>query len=201
MTHESWFVFVRAASIGKSAATLNYVRESRAQARRAGATLGTKRYPSRWVGEGALAPSAILAGVWEAAASAAGSALSVPRGGDDRGDGASDLIATLLLLLFCTPASFVRCAALTHRSRSSAALRHGQDADDPQPDRLLIAQGKTVGVVAGANSRVDVIGRTGEPASGRSGRPKIHQREDSTTAARAWAREASTASSGASART
>ena len=196
----------------KNAATLDYVREEvRAQARRAGATLDTSgRYP-RWVGEGVSAPSAILANVWERLPQAPrGSALEAfLAGATSATTGASDH----LIMPFHSN--------IDQRNAIRAALTHQISIIDGPPGTgktqtilnliaSLIAQGKTVGVVAGANSAVDnVIDKLTEEgygflvaSLGKAERVKeFHQREGILEQRReAWAKKASTASPGVSAR-
>lgn len=196
----------------KNAATLDYVREEvRAQARRAGATLDTsERYP-RWVGEGASAPAAILANVWERLPQAPrGSALEAFLAGSTSATtGASDH----LIMPFDSN--------IDQRNAIRAALTHQISIIDGPPGTgktqtilnliaSLIAQGKTVGVVAGANSAVDnVIDKLTEEgygflvaSLGKTERVhEFHRREGILEQRReAWAKKASTASSGASAR-
>ena len=196
----------------KNAATLDYVREEvRAQARRAGATLDTsERYP-RWVGEGASAPAAILANVWERLPQAPrGSALEAFLAGSTSATtGASDH----LIMPFHSN--------VDQRNAIRAALTHQISIIDGPPGTgktqtilnliaSLIAQGKTIGVVAGANSAVDnVIDKLTEEgygflvaSLGKTERVhEFHRREGILEQRReAWAKKASTASSGASAR-
>ena len=196
----------------KNASILDYVREEvRAQARRAGATLDTsERYP-RWVGEGASAPSAILANVWERLPQAPrGSALEAfLAGSTSAATGASDH----LIMPFHSN--------IDQRNAIRAALTHQISIIDGPPGTgktqtilnliaSLIAQGKTIGVVAGANSAVDnVIDKLMEEgygflvaSLGKAERVKeFHQREGILEQRReAWAKKASTASPGASAR-
>ena len=196
----------------KNASILDYVREEvRAQARRAGATLDTsERYP-RWVGEGASAPAAILANVWERLPQAPrGSALEAFLAGSTSATtGASDH----LLMPFHSN--------IDQRNAIRAALTHQISIIDGPPGTgktqtilnliaSLIAQGKTVGVVAGANSAVDnVIDKLTEEgygflvaSLGKAERVKeFHQREGILEQRReAWAKKASTAAPGASAR-
>ena len=195
-----------------NASTLDYVRkEVRAQARRAGATLDTnERYP-RWVGEGASAPAAILANVWERLPQAPrGSVLEAFLAGiSSTKTGASDH----LLMPFHSN--------IDQRNAIRAALTHQISIIDGPPGTgktqtilnliaSLIAQGKTVGVVAGANSAVDnVIDKLTEEgygflvaSLGKAERVKeFHQREGILEQKReAWAKKASTDSPGASAR-
>ena len=196
----------------KNASILDYVREEvRAQARRAGAMLDTsERYP-RWVGEGASAPSAILANVWERLPQAPrGSALEAFLAGSTSAPtGASDH----LLMPFHSN--------IDQRNAIRAALTHQISIIDGPPGTgktqtilnliaSLIAQSKTVGVVAGANSAVDnVIDKLTEEgygflvaSLGKAERVKeFHQREGILEQRReAWAKKASTASPGASVR-
>ena len=196
----------------KNASILDYVREeARAQARRAGATLDTsERYP-RWVGEGASAPAAILANVWERLPQAPrGSALEAFLAGSTSAPtGASDH----LIMPFHSN--------IDQRNAIRAALTHQISIIDGPPGTgktqtilnliaSLIAQSKTIGVVAGANSAVDnVIDKLTEEgygflvaSLGKAERVKeFHQREGILEQRReAWAKKASTASSGASAR-
>ena len=196
----------------KNASILDYVREEvRAQARRAGATLDTSgRYP-RWVGEGASAPAAILANVWERLPQAPrGSVLEAFLAGSTSATtGASDH----LLMPFHSN--------IDQRNAIRAALTHQISIIDGPPGTgktqtilnliaSLIAQGKSVGVVAGANSAVDnVIDKLTEEgygflvaSLGKAERVKeFHQREGILEQRReAWAKKASTAAPGASAR-
>ena len=196
----------------KNAATLDYVREEvRAQARRAGATLDTsERYP-RWVGEGASAPAAILANVWERLPQAPrGSALEAFLAGSTSAKtGASDR----LIMPFHSN--------IDQRNAIRAALTHQISIIDGPPGTgktqtilnliaSLIAQGKTIGVVAGANSAVDnVIDKLTEEgygflvaSLGKMERvQEFHRREGILEQRReAWAQKASTASPGAPAR-
>ena len=196
----------------KNASILDYVREEvRAQARRAGATLDTSgRYP-RWVGEGASAPAAILANVWERLPQAPrGSVLEAFLAGSTSATtGASDH----LLMPFHSN--------IDQRNAIRAALTHQISIIDGPPGTgktqtilnliaSLIAQGKSVGVVAGANSAVDnVIDKLREEgygflvaSLGKAERVKeFHQREGILEQRReAWAKKASTAAPGASAR-
>ena len=196
----------------KNASILDYVREEvRAQARRAGATLDTSgRYP-RWVGEGASAPAAILANVWERLPSAPkGSALEAFLAGvSSVKTGASDR----LIMPFHSN--------IDQRNAIRAALTHQISIIDGPPGTgktqtilnliaSLIAQGKSVGVVAGANSAVDnVIDKLREEgygflvaSLGKAERVKeFHQREGILEQRReAWAKKASTAAPGASTR-
>ena len=196
----------------KNASILDYVREEvRAQARRAGATLDTsERYP-RWVGEGVSAPAAILANVWERLPQAPrGSALEAFLAGSTSAPtGASDH----LIMPFHSN--------IDQRNAIRAALTHQISIIDGPPGTgktqtilnliaSLIAQSKTIGVVAGANSAVDnVIDKLTEEgygflvaSLGKAERVKeFHQREGILEQRReAWAKKASTASPGASAR-
>lgn len=196
----------------KNAATLDYVRdEVRAQAQRAGAMLDTSGRYARWVGEGEAAPAAILANVWEWLPQAPrGSALEAFLAGSAlAATGASDH----LIMPFHSN--------LDQRNAIRAALTHQISVIDGPPGTgktqtilnliaSLIAQGKTVGVVAGANSAVDnVIDKLTEEgygflvaSLGKAERVKeFHQREGILEQRReAWAKKASTASSGESAR-
>ena len=196
----------------KNAATLDYVREEvRAQARRAGATLDTSgRYP-KWVGADHMLPDAILANVWEWLPSAPkGSALEAFLAGvSSAKTGASDH----LIMPFHSN--------IDQRNAIRAALTHQISIIDGPPGTgktqtilnliaSLIAQGKTVGAVAGANSAVDnVIDKLTEEgygflvaSLGKAERVKeFHQREGILEQRReAWAKKASTAAPGASAR-
>ena len=196
----------------KNASILDYVREEvRAQARRAGATLDTSgRYP-KWVGADHMLPDAILANVWEWLPSAPkGSALEAFLAGvSSATTGASDH----LIMPFHSN--------IDQRNAIRAALTHQISIIDGPPGTgktqtilnliaSLIAQGKTVGVVAGANSAVDnVIDKLTEEgygflvaSLGKAERVKeFHQREGILEQRReAWAKKASTAAPGASAR-
>ena len=196
----------------KNAATLDYVREEvRAQARRAGATLDTSgRYP-KWVGADHMLPDAILANVWEWLPSAPkGSALEAFLAGvSSAKTGASDH----LIMPFHSN--------IDQRNAIRAALTHQISIIDGPPGTgktqtilnliaSLIAQGKTVGAVAGANSAVDnVIDKLTEEgygflvaSLGKAERVKeFHQREGILEQKReAWAKKTSTDSPGASAR-
>ena len=196
----------------KNASILDYVREEvRAQARRAGATLDTsERYP-RWVGEGASAPAAILANVWERLPQAPrGSALEAFLAGSTSAPtGASDH----LIMPFHSN--------IDQRNAIRAAFTHQISIIDGPPGTgktqtilnliaSLIAQSKTIGVVAGANSAVDnVIDKLTEEgygflvaSLGKAERVKeFHQREGILEQRReAWAKKASTAAPGASSR-
>ena len=196
----------------KNAATLDYVREEvRAQARRAGATLDTSgRYP-KWVGADHMLPDAILANVWEWLPSAPkGSALEAFLAGvSSAKTGASDH----LIMPFHSN--------IDQRNAIRAALTHQISIIDGPPGTgktqtilnliaSLIAQGKSVGVVAGANSAVDnVVDKLTEEGYGflvatvgSVARVKeFHQREGILEQKReAWAKKASTAAPGASSR-
>ena len=189
-----------------NAATLNYVREEvRAQAGRAGAALDpTAQYP-RWVSGEKMPPEAILANVWEWLAQAPrGSALEAFLAGTSATKtGASDH------LIMPFPSN------IDQRNAIRAALTHQLSIIDGPPGTgktqtilnliaSLIAQGKTVGVVAGANSAVDnVVDKLTEEGYGflvaNLGRTKrvkeFHQREGVLEQRReAWARKASAAS-------
>ena len=196
----------------KNAATLDYVRdEVRAQARRAGATLDTSGRYARWVGEGEAAPAAILANVWEWLPQAPrGSALEAFLAGSAlAATGASDAVVMPFH------------SNLDQRNAIRAALTHQISIIDGPPGTgktqtilnliaSLIAQGKTVGVVAGANSAVDnVIDKLTEEgygflvaSLGKTERvQEFHRREGILEQRReAWAKKASTASPGAPAR-
>ena len=141
------------------AATLDYVREEvRAHALRAGAKLDPNvRYP-RWVGVDKAQPDAILANVWEWLPNAPrGSALEAfLAGASSTRTGASDD------LIMPFPSN------IDQRNAIRAALTHQISIIDGPPGTgktqtilnliaTLIAQGKTVGVVAGANSAVDNV--------------------------------------------
>ena len=196
----------------KNAATLDYVRdEVRAQAQRAGAMLDTSGRYTRWVGEGEAAPAAILANVWEWLPSAPkGSALEAFLAGvSSVKTGASDR----LIMPFHSN--------IDQRNAIRAALTHQISIIDGPPGTgktqtilnliaSLIAQGKTIGVVAGANSAVDnVIDKLTEEgygflvaSLGKTERvQEFHRREGILEQRReAWAQKASTASPGAPAR-
>ena len=196
----------------KNAATLDYVRdEVRAQAQRAGAMLDTSGRYARWVGEGEAAPAAILANVWEWLPQAPrGSALEAFLAGvSSVKTGASDR----LIMPFHSN--------IDQRNAIRAALTHQISIIDGPPGTgktqtilnliaSLIAQGKTIGVVAGANSAVDnVIDKLTEEgygflvaSLGKAERVKeFHQREGILEQRReAWAKKASTAAPGASSR-
>lgn len=196
----------------KNASILDYVREEvRAQARRARATLDTsERYP-KWVGADHMLPDAILANVWEWLPSAPkGSALEAFLAGvSSAKTGASDR----LIMPFHSN--------IDQRNAIRAALTHQISIIDGPPGTgktqtilnliaSLIAQGKTIGVVAGANSAVDnVIDKLTEEgygflvaSLGKAERVKeFHQREGILEQRReAWAKKASTAAPGASSR-
>ena len=196
----------------KNAATLDYVRdEVRAQAQRAGAMLDTSGRYARWVGEGEAAPAAILANVWEWLPQAPrGSALEAFLAGSaSAATGASDAVVMPFH------------SNIDQRNAIRAALTHQISIIDGPPGTgktqtilnliaSLIAQGKTIGVVAGANSAVDnVIDKLTEEgygflvaSLGKAERVKeFHQREGILEQRReAWAKKASTDSPGASAR-
>ena len=196
----------------KNAATLDYVRdEVRAQAQRAGAMLDTSGRYARWTGDGEAAPAAILANVWEWLPQAPrGSALEAFLAGSaSEATGASDH----LIMPFHSN--------IDQRNAIRAALTHQISIIDGPPGTgktqtilnliaSLIAQGKTVGVVAGANSAVDnVIDKLTEEgygflvaSLGKTERvQEFHRREGILEQQReAWAQKASTASSGAPAR-
>jgi len=196
----------------KNAATLDYVRdEVRAQAQRAGAMLDTSGRYTRWVGEGEAAPAAILANVWEWLPQAPrGSALEAFLAGSaSAATGASDAVVMPFH------------SNLDQRNAIRAALTHQISIIDGPPGTgktqtilnliaSLIAQGKTIGVVAGANSAVDnVIDKLTEEgygflvaSLGKTERvQEFHRREGILEQRReAWAQKASTASPGAPAR-
>ena len=196
----------------KNAATLDYVRdEVRAQAQRAGAVLDTSGRYARWTGDGEAAPAAILANVWERLPQAPrGSALEAFLAGSaSETTGASDR----LIMPFHSN--------IDQRNAIRAALTHQISIIDGPPGTgktqtilnliaSLIAQGKSVGVVAGANSAVDnVIDKLTEEgygflvaSLGKTERvQEFHRREGILEQQReAWAQKASTASSGAPAR-
>lgn len=196
----------------KNAATLDYVRdEVRAQAQRAGAMLDTSGRYARWVGEGEAAPAAILANVWEWLPQAPrGSALEAFLAGSaSAATGASDAVVMPFH------------SNLDQRNAIRAALTHQISIIDGPPGTgktqtilnliaSLIAQGKTVGVVAGANSAVDnVIDKLTEEgygflvaSLGKTERvQEFHRREGILEQRReAWAKKTSTAAPGASAR-
>ena len=196
----------------KNAATLDYVRdEVRAQAQRAGAMLDTSGRYTRWVGEGEAAPAAILANVWEWLPQAPrGAALEAFLAGSaSAATGASDAVVMPFH------------SNLDQRNAIRAALTHQISIIDGPPGTgktqtilnliaSLIAQGKTIGVVAGANSAVDnVIDKLTEEgygflvaSLGKTERvQEFHRREGILEQRReAWAQKASTASPGAPAR-
>ena len=196
----------------KNAATLDYVRdEVRAQAQRAGAMLDTSGRYARWTGDGEAAPAAILANVWEWLPQAPrGSALEAFLAGSaSETTGASDH----LIMPFHSN--------IDQRNAIRAALTHQISIIDGPPGTgktqtilnliaSLIAQGKTIGVVAGANSAVDnVIDKLTEEgygflvaSLGKTERvQEFHRREGILEQRReAWAQKASTASPGAPAR-
>ena len=192
----------------QNAAALNYIREEvRAHARRAGAELDlTAQYP-RWVSGEKMLPEAILANVWEWLAQAPrGSALEAFLAGTSATKtGASDH------LIMPFPSN------IDQRNAIRAALTHQISIIDGPPGTgktqtilnliaSLIAQGQTVGVVAGANSAVDnVVDKLMEEGYGflvanlgKAERVKeFHQREGVLEQRReAWARKASAVSSG-----
>ena len=196
----------------KNAATLDYVRdEVRAQAQRAGAMLDTSGRYTRRVGEGEAAPAAILANVWEWLPQAPrGSALEAFLvGSASAATGASDAVVMPFH------------SNLDQRNAIRATLTHQISIIDGPPGTgktqtilnliaSLIAQGKTIGVVAGANSAVDnVIDKLTEEgygflvaSLGKTERvQEFHRREGILEQRReAWAQKASTASPGAPAR-
>ena len=192
----------------QNAAALNYIREEvRAHARRAGAELDlTAQFP-RWVSGDKMLPEAILANVWEWLAQAPrGSALEAFLVGTSATKtGASDH------LIMPFPSN------VDQRNAIRAALTHQISIIDGPPGTgktqtilnliaSLIAQGQTVGVVAGANSAVDnVVDKLTEEGYGflvanlgKAERVKeFHQREGVLEQRReAWARKASAVSSG-----
>lgn len=141
------------------AATLDYVREEvRSQARRAGASLDTSGRYDKWVGEGDAVPAAVLANVWEWMRTVPrGSALEAFLSGpSNRATGARDQVVMPFH------------SNIDQRNAIRAALAHQISIIDGPPGTgktqtilnliaTLIAQGKTVGVVAGANSAVDNV--------------------------------------------
>ena len=206
--HDEVRVTYASAQDRQNAAALNYIREEvRAQARRAGATLDpTAQYP-RWVSGEKMPPEAILANVWEWLAQAPrGSALEAFLAGTSATKtGASDH------LIMPFPSN------IDQRNAIRAALTHQISIIDGPPGTgktqtilnliaSLIAQGQTVGVVAGANSAVDnVVDKLTEEGYGflvanlgKAQRVKeFHQREGVLEQRReAWARKVSAASSG-----
>ena len=206
--HDEVRVSYASAQDRQNAAALNYIREEvRAHARRAGAELDlTAQYP-RWVSGEKMLPEAILANVWEWLAQAPrGSALEAFLAGTyATKTGASDH------LIMPFPSN------IDQRNAIRAALTHQISIIDGPPGTgktqtilnliaSLIAQGQTVGVVAGANSAVDnVVDKLTEEGYGflvanlgKAERVKeFHQREGILEQRReAWARKASAASSG-----
>ena len=167
-----------------NASTLDYVRtEVRAQARRAGATLDTSgRYP-KWVGADHMLPDAILANVWEWLPSAPkGSALEAFLAGvSSTKTGASDH----LIMPFHSN--------IDQRNAIRAALTHQISIIDGPP-----GTGKT--------QTIDKLIEEGYgflvASLGKAERVKeFHQREGILEQRReAWAKKASTAAPGASAR-
>ena len=141
------------------AATLNYVRdEVRAQARRAGAALDPNaRYP-KWVCATGILPEAILANVWEWLRQAPrGSALEAFLAGTcSTKTGASDR----LIMPFHSnidQRNAIRAALTRQISIIEGPPGTGKTQTILNLIASLIAQGKTVGVVAGANSAVDNV--------------------------------------------
>lgn len=206
--HDEVRVTYASAQDRQNAAALNYIREEvRAHARRAGAELDlTAQYP-RWVSGEKMLPEAILANVWEWLAQAPrGSALEAFLAGTSATKtGASDH------LIMPFPSN------IDQRNAIRAALTHQISIIDGPPGTgktqtilnliaSLIAQGQTVGVVAGANSAVDnVVDKLTEEGYGflvanlgKAERVKeFHQREGVLEQRReAWARKASAVSSG-----
>ena len=206
--HDEVRVTYASAQDRQNAAALNYIREEvRAHARRAGAELDlTAQYP-RWVSGEKMLPEAILANVWEWLAQAPrGSALEAFLAGTSAmKTGASDH------LIMPFPSN------IDQRNAIRAALTHQISIIDGPPGTgktqtilnliaSLIAQGQTVGVVAGANSAVDnVVDKLTEEGYGflvanlgKAERVKeFHQREGVLEQRReAWARKASAVSSG-----
>ena len=206
--HDEVRVSYASAQDRQNAAALNYVREEvRAHARRAGAELDlTAQYP-RWVSGEKMLPEAILANVWEWLPQAPRrSALEAFLAGtSSTKTGASDR------LIMPFPSN------IDQRNAIRAALTHQISIIDGPPGTgktqtilnliaSLIAQGQTVGVVAGANSAVDnVVDKLTEEGYGflvanlgKAERVKeFHQREGVLEQRReAWARKASAVSSG-----
>ena len=141
------------------AATLNYVRdEVRAQARRAGAALDPNaRYP-KWVCATGILPEAILANVWEWLRQAPrGSALEAFLAGTcSTKTGASDR----LIMPFHSnidQRNAIRAALTRQISIIEGPPGTGKTQTILNLIASLIAQGQTVGVVAGANSAVDNV--------------------------------------------
>ena len=181
------------------------------QARRIGATRQSNGNKSWWTCEDAVKPDALLASLWEELPKApSGSALEAYlRGTSSTQTGASDRI----IMPFHSN--------IDQRNAIRAALTHQISIIDGPPGTgktqtilnliaSLIAQGKTIGVVAGANSAVDnVIDKLTEEgygflvaSLGKAERVKeFHQHEGILEQRReVWAKKASTASPGASAR-
>ena len=136
---------------------LNYIREEvRSQARRVGATFDENAKYPKWSGQGETMPAAVLATLWERLTQVpAGSALEAFISGTPSPQtGATDQ----LIMPFR--------ANIDQRNAIHAALTHQISVIDGPPGTgktqtilnliaTLVTQGKTVGVVAGANSAVD----------------------------------------------
>ena len=136
---------------------LNYIREEvRSQARRVGATFDENAKYPKWSGQGDTVPAAVLATLWERLTQVpAGSALEAFISGvPSPQTGATDQ----LIMPFR--------ANIDQRNAIHAALTHQISVIDGPPGTgktqtilnliaTLVTQGKTVGVVAGANSAVD----------------------------------------------
>lgn len=136
---------------------LNYIREEvRSQARRVGATFDENAKYPKWSGQGETIPAAVLATLWERLTQVpAGSALEAFISGTPSPQtGATDQ----LIMPFR--------ANIDQRNAIHAALTHQISVIDGPPGTgktqtilnliaTLVTQGKTVGVVAGANSAVD----------------------------------------------
>lgn len=136
---------------------LNYIREEvRSQARRVGATFDENAKYPKWSGQGETIPAAVLATLWERLTQVpAGSALEAFISGvPSPQTGATDQ----LIMPFR--------ANIDQRNAIHAALTHQISVIDGPPGTgktqtilnliaTLVTQGKTVGVVAGANSAVD----------------------------------------------
>lgn len=138
---------------------LKYVREEvRAQAMRVGATLQSNGNKSWWKGEGNAKPDAILANQWENLSKApSGSALEAYlRGTNSTQTGANDRIVMPFH------------SNIDQRDAIRAALENQISVIDGPPGTgktqtilnliaTLVMQGKTVGIVAGANSAVENV--------------------------------------------
>lgn len=138
---------------------MKYVREEvRAQAARVGATLQSNGNKSWWKGKGGAKPDAILANLWEDLPKApSGSALEAYlRGTSSTQTGASDRI----IMPFYSN--------IDQRNAIRAALENQISVIDGPPGTgktqtilnliaTLVMQGKTVGIVAGANSAVENV--------------------------------------------